>query len=97
MANNPQDPKKPEKAVALGYDMGLDPAPKILAKGEGSIAEQIIKLAEEHRIPIRKDADLVEILSVLELDSFIPLEAYTAVAEILRYIYQQNAATTSSK
>jgi flagellar biosynthesis protein len=81
------DKDRPQKAVALTYDMGSDPAPKIVAKGHGPIAEQIIKIAEENGIAIHTDADLVEILAVLELDSFIPLEAYTAVAEILRYIY----------
>ncbi len=77
------------KAVALGYDMGKDQAPKVLAKGEGEIAKQIIKVAKEHGIEIREDANLVEILSALELDEFIPLEAYTAVAEILKYIYSK--------
>lgn len=91
MARKDDIPEK-TRAVALSYDMGKEPAPKIVAKGEGSIAEQILKVAAENNIPIRTDADLVEILAVLELDSFIPLEAYTAVAEILRYIYQQNTA-----
>ncbi len=76
-----------EKAVALGYEMGKDQAPKVLAKGEGEMALQIIKIAKEHGIEIREDSNLVEILSALELDEFIPLEAYAAVAEILRYIY----------
>jgi len=76
-----------EKAVALGYDMGKDQAPKVLAKGEGEIAKQIIKIAQEHGIEVKEDSNLVEILSALELDEFIPLEAYAAVAEILRFIY----------
>lgn len=78
-----------QKAVALGYDLGKDQAPKVLAKGEGEMAKQIIKVAKEHGIEIREDANLVEILSALELDDFIPLEAYTAVADILRYIYSK--------
>ena len=76
-----------QKAVALGYDVKQDQAPKILAKGEGEMALQIIKIAKEHGVQIREDSNLVEILSALELDEFIPLEAYAAVAEILRYIY----------
>ncbi len=80
---------KKQKAVALGYDIEKDQAPKVLAKGEGEIAKQIIKVAKEHGIEIREDANLVEILSALELDDFIPLEAYTAVAEILRYLYSK--------
>lgn len=82
-----KDPSKKEKAVALGYDIKEDPAPKVLAKGEGEMAKQIIKIAKEHGIEIKEDANLVEILSALELDEFIPLEAYAAVAEILRFIY----------
>jgi flagellar biosynthesis protein len=78
-----------QKAVALGYDIKEDQAPKVLAKGEGEIALQIIKIAKEHGVTIREDANLVEILSALELDEFIPLEAYATVAEILRYIYSK--------
>ncbi|MDX1950521.1 MAG: EscU/YscU/HrcU family type III secretion system export apparatus switch protein [Rickettsiales bacterium] len=80
---------KKQKAIALGYEMGVDEAPKVLAKGEGEIAKQIIKIAEEKGIEIKKDASLVEILSALEIDDFIPLEAYSAVAEILKYIYNK--------
>lgn len=78
-------------AVALSYDREKDPAPRISAKGRGPIAEQIIKVAEEHDIPIRQDAALVEILEKIDIDSVIPLEAYTAVAEILNYVYKVNA------
>lgn len=85
-----EKPKIPS-AVALTYDQVKDPAPRVSAKGKGPIAEQIIKVAEEHKIPIRKDAALIEILEKLDIDSVIPLEAYTAVAEILNYVYKVNA------
>ena len=88
MDNNNDKPK----AVALKYDRKTSPAPQVVAKGVGSLAELIIAIAEESGIPIHEDAPLVEILSALELDSFIPLEAYAAVAEILSYIYSKNAA-----
>lgn len=78
-------------AVALQYDSANDSAPKISAKGKDLIAEQIIKIAQENGIEIHKDKDLAEILSVLELDSYIPIEAYAAVAEILAYAYKANA------
>ncbi len=86
--------KKPplEKAVALKYDKEADPAPKMVAKGQGEIAKQLLLIAEEHDIPIKEDAALVDILEALDVDEFIPLEAYGAVAEILSYIYKQNAA-----
>lgn len=85
------------KAVALEYDKARDPAPRVTASGDGHLAAQIIKIAEEHGIPIRKDANLAEILSALEVDSFIPLEAYAAVAEILSYIYRSGAARRESE
>lgn len=91
MADDEKDIRK-QKAVALQYDMDSMPAPKVIAKGQGYLAQQIVELAEEKGIEIHQDASLVEILSVLEMDSFIPLEAYAAVAEILSYIYRQNAA-----
>ena len=80
-----------QKAVALGYDMQEDDAPKVVATGEGHIAQQIIAIAQEHGIHVRKDKELVEILSHLEVDTIIPLEAYTAVAEILSYVYRVNS------
>jgi len=86
------DEKTPKPAaVALSYDRENDPAPRVAAKGRGPIAEQIIKVAKEHDVPIRQDAALVEILEKLDIDSVIPLEAYTAVAEILNYVYKVNA------
>lgn len=80
--------EKKRKAVALEYDMDIQPAPKIVASGKGTVAEQLIAIAEKHNIPIHKDENLVEILGALDIDSFIPLEAYVAVAEILNYIYK---------
>ena len=84
-----KDPNK--TAVALTYDKVKDPAPRISAKGHGLIADQIIKVAGEHNIPVRQDAALVEILEKLDIDSIIPLEAYRAVAEILNYVYKVNS------
>ena len=81
--------EKKRKAVALEYEHGgQQPAPKVVASGYGTMAEQIIAIAEKHGIPIHKDENLVEILSALDVDSFTPLEAYVAVAEILNFIYK---------
>ena len=79
-----------KQAVALSYDKALDLAPKVVASGKGVIAEQIIKLANERGIPIKEDEDLVKVLSLLEIDSIIPIEAYAAVAEILSSLYEYN-------
>ncbi len=90
MENNDLPFDKKKLAVALSYESGKDPAPKIAAKGKGYIAEQIIALAKEHGIEIREDTDLAVLLSKLDIDTFIPIEAYAAVAEILSYIYKAN-------
>lgn len=84
-------------AVALKYERDKDEAPRIAAKGKGAIAEQIIKVALEHGVTVRKDESLVEILAKLDIDSIIPLEAYSAVAEILNYVYKSNAKAKQNK
>ena len=78
-------------AVALGYDQQKDNAPKVLAKGQGEIAEKIIEIARANNIEIRQDADLLQILKAVDINQEIPLEAFAAVAEIISYIYQQNS------
>lgn len=88
-SDEPIDTKK-KKAVALRYDKGRDAAPKVAAKGRGRIAERIVELAEEHELHIHKDADLIEILEKVEIEQEIPLEVYSVVAEIFRYIYKVN-------
>jgi len=82
-----------QKAVAIGYEQGNaeDAAPVVVASGTGNVAEQILALAFAHGVRVRKDEDLVEVLSKVEVDTPIPLEAFTAVAEILSYVYQMNA------
>ena len=79
---------KKEKAVALEYDNQKNSAPKVTAKGEGRTAQKIIELAKEHDIPIKKDEDLVEMLSKVELDKEVPQEMYRAVAEVFSFIYK---------
>jgi len=97
MADDEKQKKALPLAVALGYDRTKDQAPRVLAKGRGLIAEQIIRVAEEHGIVIREDANLVEILEKLDIDAIIPLEAYAAVAEILNYVYKTNAMAKALK
>jgi flagellar biosynthesis protein len=82
------EPTRPV-AVALRYDGASDDAPRVVAKGEGQVAEQIIAIARERGIEIREDADLVSLLAAVRLDSPIPIEAYVAVAQILSYIYRR--------
>jgi len=76
-----------QKAVALKYEQSLDNAPKITAKGRGETAKNIIKIAKDNQIPIKKDEDLVELLSQIDIDKEIPTAMYKAVAEIFAFIY----------
>lgn len=78
------------KAVALKYDKAKNPAPHVVAKGKGALAERIRAVAEEHDIPIHVDGDLVEVLEKLEIEQEIPLDLYTVVAEIFAYLYNAN-------
>ena len=80
---------KKKKAVALKYERGKDNAPKVVAKGQGKIAEKIIQKAKEHDVPIEENPELVEVLSKLDLYEEIPPKLYKAVAEILVFIYRQ--------
>lgn len=76
-----------KKAVALRYDQEKENAPRVVASGKGATAENIIKIAELHNLPIRKDEDLVELLSKVEIDKEIPEKLYVAVAEVFKFIY----------
>lgn len=88
----PEKPPK-QKAVALRYNADKEDAPRVVATGEGHMAEQIVRIALDHGITIRQDSDLVEILSKLDIDALIPIEAFAAVAEILSYIYRSQGKT----
>lgn len=79
--------KNIKKAVALNYDIDIDSAPKITAKGKGELANNIIKIAQDNDIPIKKDEDLVELLSAIDIDKEIPDSMYKAVSEIFSFIY----------
>lgn len=74
-------------AVALAYAPG-DAAPKVVAKGRGLIAEEIIARAREHQVFVHQSAELVTLLMQVDLDDRIPPQLYVAVAELLAWIYQ---------
>jgi len=77
-----------QKAAALRYDKEKENAPRVVAKGEGTTAENIIKIAELHNLPIKKDEDLIELLSKVELDKEVPDALYKAVAEVFSFVYK---------
>jgi flagellar biosynthesis protein FlhB len=74
-------------AVALKYNPEDEPAPIILVMGAGTIAEQIIKIGVENKIPIMRNVDLArELYSKGKISDYIPEDTYPAVAEILKWI-----------
>ncbi len=84
------------QAVALRYRPEEDNAPRLAAKGRGPVADKIIELARQHNIPIRQDRNLVQVLSVLNLEQEIPPNLYKAVAEILAFVYRLSNRFPSS-
>ncbi len=79
-----ETPSSPQ-AVALTYD-GCH-APFVSATGESDIAEEILRIAKEHEIPIYENPELVDILSRLELGDEIPELLYRTIAEIISFVY----------
>ncbi|MCV6587870.1 MAG: EscU/YscU/HrcU family type III secretion system export apparatus switch protein [Marinobacterium sp.] len=74
------------RAVAIHYDAEKG-APRVTAKGQGLIAEQIIELAEQHSVHIHESPELVDVLVRLELGEEIPEALYRAIAEIIAFTY----------
>jgi flagellar biosynthesis protein len=87
---SPHTPRR--RAAALGYDPSKDRAPRLLAKGEGHVAERILEIARREGIPIHEDVALVDILSRLEIEREIPEELYRIVAEIIAFVFRVQAA-----
>ena len=75
-------------AAALKYDPASSEPPEILATGHGMVAEEIIRIAGEHGVPLHQDAALVEALARLDVTDVLPRELYAVVAEVLAYIFR---------
>ena len=76
---------KRRQAIALEYDPN-DAAPRVVASGQGVLADKIIEKAKEEKIPVHKDGKLADTLSRLEIGDMIPPELYEVVAEILVFV-----------
>lgn len=90
MSARQDPPAAPRRVVALRYDPAVRAAPDVVAKGKGEAAERILALARDHGVPVREDADLLQLLAACEVGDEIPLELYTVVAELLAYLYKLN-------
>ncbi len=84
-----------EAAVALAYRAG-QLAPRIVAKGNGLVAEAIIRQAQAHGIYVHESPALVSLLMQVDLDQHIPPQLYRAVAELLAWLYQMETRPENS-
>lgn len=75
------------EAVALAYTAG-DAAPKVVAKGRGLIAREIIDRARDAGVYVHESPELVALLMQIDLDARIPPQLYVAVAELLAWLYR---------
>jgi flagellar biosynthesis protein len=93
MTKAPKTGSKTPRDVAIAVRREVasaDDPGRIVASGYGSVARQIIEIAAQHGVEIREDADLAEVLAVLETDSPVPPEVMAVVAELLGYVYRAN-------
>lgn len=79
------DPRR--GAAALSYGTG-DRAPRVVAKGYGLVADQIIERARESGIFLHQSKEMVSLLMQVDVDRDIPPALYTAVAELLAWLYR---------
>ena len=80
-------------AVALRYQPEapfLDAAPRLVAKGQGFLAERILHLAHQHGVPVQRDPDLLATLEPLDVNTLIPPDLFQAVAIVLAALYKAN-------
>lgn len=82
-----KDTKYPTPTVAVSLHYDGENAPRVTAKGQGDLADQILAVAKAHGIPLHEDRDLVSLLSKLELGDEIPALLYVAIAEIIAFAY----------
>ena len=63
-------------------------APRVVAKGRGHVAENILSVAQKNSVPVYQNKTLVNMLMALEIDREIPPELYHAIAEVMAYVYR---------
>ena len=80
-------------AVALRYQPDapfLDAAPRLVAKGQGLLADRILKIARANGVPVEQNPDLLALLEPLDVNRLIPQELFQAVAIMLAALYRAN-------
>jgi flagellar biosynthesis protein FlhB len=85
-------------AVAIRYDDATMAAPRVIAKGADLLAMKIRDVAREHKVPVLQSPMLARALYAhAEIDDEIPSALYTAVAQVLAYVYQLKAALARAR
>ena len=74
------------RSVAIRYDDSL-PAPFIVARGQGQLADELNRIARTHGIPLIEEKELSELLYSVEVGETIPYETFEAVAKVLAFVY----------
>ena len=95
MKRQPTDATITTTAVALAYHSG-DVAPRVVARGSGLVAEEIIRRARDAGVFIHESGDLVRLLAKVDLDAHIPPQLYSAIAEILAWLYNLEAEANAA-
>lgn len=85
MDKSPND--KAKSAIGLKYDQANSGAPKVVAKGFGSLADEIIAIAKESGVLVHEDPHLSEFLTRLDLGQEIPEQLYYVIAELIAFSY----------
>ena len=85
MADSRPPPRN--EAVALAYTAG-EAAPRVVAKGKGVVAREIVERAREAGVFVHESPELVSLLMQVDLDASIPPQLYVAVAELLAWLYR---------
>lgn len=81
-----RNPKKEKKtAIALEYEP-TDKAPKVIASGQGFLADKILDVAKKEDIPVHRDEKLANSLKEIEIGEYIPPELYQVVADVLVFV-----------
>jgi len=94
MPDDTDDPRA--EAVALAYSAG-DAAPRVVAKGKGLIAKEIIARAREAGVYVHESPEMVALLMQVDLDERIPPQLYVAVAELLAWLYKTERGKLEEK
>lgn len=81
------DTEKKNSSLAVALHYSGRGAPRVVAKGNGLVAENIVRIAKSHGIPLDEDAALAAALSRIDLNREIPRELYVAVAQVLAFAW----------